>query len=398
MPLTTSADECIHGVRVNDPYRWLEDRDLPATETWIREQQERCGAYFSACPELALVESRVREYLDVETIDQPARVGDRYFYRRRRKGQEQGSICVRDGEGGFERVLVDPAHEGRFTAVGICRISPDASLLAYEVKRGGDDRKEIRIVDVNNGVNLPDTIPMGYARGFAFARKGYFYVHETDNSMDVHMIRYHAFGSTLPDIVVFRVPRTIGSRLVLTGNAFRLAAAWMRPQGSDMVTDLVVAAIEAPLTWQTVFHERRQPCSALLYRDCILAVVETASMRSELIELSLDGRKMRTVIPESEGTPRQLVVASGRIYAGYLSDDSATTIDVWSIAGERMDSITLPTGGTVQIQPIYDETAASIFYTFESFDTPPTIYEHCGQTNEARVWHQPRAVDPARRC
>ena len=86
------VEEMIHGVLVRDPYRWLEDRSLPETEEWIREQQRRCDAYFGECEELPAIRERVREYLDVEVVDQPARVGERYFYRRRARGQEQGCI------------------------------------------------------------------------------------------------------------------------------------------------------------------------------------------------------------------------------------------------------------------------------------------------------------------
>jgi protease II len=32
MPLNTAAQEIIHGIAINDPYRWLEDRRSPQTE------------------------------------------------------------------------------------------------------------------------------------------------------------------------------------------------------------------------------------------------------------------------------------------------------------------------------------------------------------------------------
>ena len=388
MPLNTSAEEIIHGVTVNDPYRWLEDRELPETDVWIREQQQRSNAYFSMCPELSAIESRVVKYLDVEVVDQPARVRDRYFFRKRREGQEQGSICVREEMCDTERVLVDPAKKGAFASVGIYRISPDASLLAYEVKHGGEDRKEIGILDVNRGVDLVDRIPSGYARGFAFAKDGYFYAQETDINSPEHTIFYHPFGSAAPDHVVFSVPRTAGSRLVLTGNAHRLAAIWMRPQGEDMVASLAIADIGEVPTWHEVFRERPLPYGIILYRDRILAVIGTASKRSRVIELSTDGHELRTLIPEKDDVLRQLVIARDRIFVNYLLESGATAMDVWLFTGEHIGSVSLPTGGTIQILPVYDENAASIFYTFESFDTPPTIYEYCVETDTSRMWHQ----------
>lgn len=151
MPLTGPIEEVIHGIMVRDPYRWLEDPSLPETEAWIRKQQQRCDAYFNSCPQLALLEQRVEAYLDIEVVDQPARVGDQYFYRKRRKGEEQGCLYARDSTSSIERLLVDPSVEGRYNSVGIYRISPDGACLAFEQRRGGEDRKEIGFVNVNGG-------------------------------------------------------------------------------------------------------------------------------------------------------------------------------------------------------------------------------------------------------
>jgi prolyl oligopeptidase len=396
MPLNMTGEEIVHGVAVHDPYRWLEDRGSAQTELWLREQQQRCTAYFSAYPELSLVESRVRKYLDVEIVDQPARVCNRYFYRMRRKGQEQGCICVREGLSGSERLLIDPASEGEFTSIGIYRISRDANLLAYTVKRGGEDRTEIRFFDLTRGIRLPDSIPLGYARGFAFAQGGYFYVQETDANLPEHTIQYHPFGSAASDPIVFRVPRIAGSRLILSGNTDRLAAIWMHPQGEDVVASLAISSIEEVPRWHDLFSDRRLPYGTILYRDRILAAVGTASKRLEVIELSQDGHEMQTLIPEQGGVLQQLVIAQDRIFVNCLSQSGAAVIDVWLLTGERMSPVSLPTGGTIQIHPVYDENAASIFYTFESFDTPRTIYEYCVQTDTSRVWHQREPADRSR--
>jgi prolyl oligopeptidase len=398
MSLRTPTQEIIHGVAVNDPYRWLEDRNSPATEKWVCEQQQVSDGYFSSCPNLSDIENRVREYLGVEMVDQPARVHDRYFYRKRSPSQEQGRIFVRDGENGEERVLIDPASEGMFASVSIYRISPEADLLAYAFKRGGGDRSEIRIVDVNRGVTLPDSIPMGYARGFAFAKHGYFYAHETDASPEEHTVRYHGFGSSAPDGVVFRVPQTTGSRLILAGNAQRIGAIWIRPKGAEIVASLAVAGIEEAPAWNEVFAERRLPCGTILYQDKVLAVVEAESTRSKVIELSLDGNETRTLIPESEDVLRQLVLARDRIFLSYLSTSGSTTLAIWHITGERLGSVPLPADGTVQILPVYDENAGSVFYTFESFDTPPTIYEYRVESNTSKVWHRRGTAARMNRC
>src|ERR1700730_5729151 len=90
-----AAVELLHDVMVADPYRWLENRQLPQTEAWIAEQNRRSEDYFAGLPYFEMLRSRVREYLDLEGQDQPARIRDCLFYRHRKQGQEQACICVR---------------------------------------------------------------------------------------------------------------------------------------------------------------------------------------------------------------------------------------------------------------------------------------------------------------
>ena len=388
MPLTDAVEEIVHGTVARDPYRWLEDRSLPETEEWIRDQQRRSNRYFAAYQNLSAIERRVTDYLDVEVVDQPAQVQDRYFYRKRSVGQDQGCICVREIPGGDERVLVDPSQEGRFTSVGISRISSNGALLGFEVRRGGEDRKEIRFVEVNTGTLLPNRIPMGYARGLAFSHKGYLYCQETEPAIDEHRICYGSFSSAGQDSIIFRVARTKGSRLVLTASELWLGAVWLHPEDTDLLTDFWIAdlADETP-NWVKIFRDRRAPYSPILCHDRILVLVQTEPGSSQLIELAINGEQMGTFVPEKSAPIRQIAITRNRIYVNYLEHGIAT-LDAWLLNGERADSVDLPLGGTIQILPAHAQNTDSFFYTFESFDVPVAIYQHNALANTSLLWHR----------
>jgi prolyl oligopeptidase len=135
MPLDTLVPEpvieLLHGVAVADPYRWLEDRTSAETRAWIAGQQQRHDDYFSEIPGYEWLRNKVSGFLNVEESEQPTKIGNRYFYRRRMKDQEQACICVREGRTGAERILVDLADHDPFVAVAINRVSSDGSLLAF---------------------------------------------------------------------------------------------------------------------------------------------------------------------------------------------------------------------------------------------------------------------------
>ncbi len=387
MPLNAPVEEVIHGVKVCDPYRWLEERALPETAAWIGAQQQRCEDYFRACPDLEAIEQRVRRYLDVEVVDQPARVANRYLYRKRSKGTEQGQIYLREAASSAERLLVDPSPFGPYTSVGIHRISPDGAYLAFEYRRGGEDRKEIHFVDLSNGQILPDVIAVGYARGVVFVGSGYLYSQETGDQRAEHLIRYHAFGSKGADPVVFRAARTEGSRVVLTGNARRAGVLWSRPYGRSMIADFAIAALQMVPKWETVFRQRRLPYNPWLCGDRIFVLTGTDHVCSRLIELSTGGQELRVLIPEKEVPIRRLLVASDRIFASY-QERGQTTIDAWQPDGKQGGSIMLPAEGTVEMLPAQVQGAESFFLSHQSYNQPPTLYEYCVRSNQATLWHQ----------
>lgn len=386
--MTGQFEEIIHGTIIKDPYRWLEDRNLFETEDWVRAQQHRLDSYFASFPHLGILERRVRDYLDVEVVDQPVSVRGRYFYRKRVAGREQGSICIRQKPDGKEHILVTTSEDNRFTAIGIHRLSQDAGILAYELRHGGSDRKQIRFLNVGTGTTLGNQLPFGYGRGLAFSRNGYFYCHEVGQSEDEHWICFESFDSPGERGIVFRAPRIKGSRLLLTGNAQRLGAIWFHPKGSDVLTDFWIANLaDRTSDWVQVFRNRRAPYRPILCHDRILVVVETEMSGSQLIELSPRGEELRALVSAGRSRIRQVVVTHDRIFVGYL-DQGIASLETWLLSGERADCVDLPQNGTIQICPVYAEDAESLFYTFESFDVPPAVYEYHPQTNATQLWHQ----------
>src|SRR5260370_32244286 len=299
MSLTDSplapVEEMIHGILVRDPYRWREDRSLPETGEWIREQQRRCDEYFAACGNLAAITERVRAYLDVEVVDQPTKVGDGYFYRRRGRGQEQACIYVSESSNGKERLLVDPSPFGQYASVGIHWISPDGTLLTYEFKQGGGDQKSLHTVDVTSGLTLPDFIETGYARGFAFSSdcRGVFYCQERPEIPEDHCVRLHLFEGSGADRVCFCVPRAQGSRLVLAADCTHLGAIHVHRLDSEDVIDCWVALKSDPDNWHCVLVNRPLPFGTVLKHGRIFALSYGEAAKGQLIESTHSGETLR---------------------------------------------------------------------------------------------------------
>ena len=119
-----------HGVRVPDPYRWMENTSDPRVVEWVREQEKQTDGYLRNCAELTLN----REFLDRNhpalAPDWSLSRGGREFFMARRAGAAHPLLMVRDGDGA-ERVLVDPNPLGRIIGSDNLSVSPNGRYIAY---------------------------------------------------------------------------------------------------------------------------------------------------------------------------------------------------------------------------------------------------------------------------
>lgn len=99
--------EDIHGHRVADPYRWLEDAGSDETREWLAAQDRLFHKVADALPGRETLRRRLGELLGAGSVGSPVWRGERYFFSRRAADQEHPVLYTVD-PGGSERVLVDP--------------------------------------------------------------------------------------------------------------------------------------------------------------------------------------------------------------------------------------------------------------------------------------------------
>ena len=147
-----------NGVKVQDPYRWLENADDPETAAWVEKENALTRSLLDR-PEREAIKQRLTELFNYPRLSVPTRRGQRYFYSRNTGLQNQSVLFVREGDGP-ERVLIDPntlSADGT-VALNSTMTTRDGSLLAYTLSRSGSDREEIYVRDVATGKDLDDKL------------------------------------------------------------------------------------------------------------------------------------------------------------------------------------------------------------------------------------------------
>ncbi|MBN1223813.1 MAG: S9 family peptidase, partial [Candidatus Aminicenantes bacterium] len=205
--------DTVHGVNIIDPYRWLEDQKSPETREWISQQNAYTDSILGSLSTRDELKALAAKLIKIDTISVPIERGGRYFLTKKGADQELSVIYMRQGLDGEDKVLVDPhpMSEDKTTSVNIQDISHDGTLLAYGIRKGGEDELEIRFLDVDTMEELPDVLPRGLYFGVAMVpdKTGFFYNRMT---MSGPRILYHSFGTeTGADIEIFGEGYVLGN-------------------------------------------------------------------------------------------------------------------------------------------------------------------------------------------
>jgi len=152
------------GVKVDDPYRYMENLEDPYVQQWFREQADYAANILSHLPARQELLDRLME-LDTGrpfSTYRYFRLKDgTLFFMKRNAGENLSKLYVREASG-EERLLVDPekvpAEEGEHYALWAYRPSPGGKFLVYGLAKSGSEETVLHILNIENGNLLPETI------------------------------------------------------------------------------------------------------------------------------------------------------------------------------------------------------------------------------------------------
>ena len=403
--------DVLHGERVSDPYRWLEDASQPEVKAWMEAQDRIARSHLSRLPDRDAIASRARELLYVESAGVPVKRRDRLFFLRRAATQEKAVLWVKDGAE-RERVLLDPNgwSEDGSVSLGGWEPSWDGRRVAYQVKPNNSDEAILHVIAVDAGVvSEVDRIPGAkYARpSWTPDGEGFYYTWiPTDPSIPVderpgwQEVRFHRLGEDPAKDAVVRPrngdPTTFvsahvsrdGRLLVVTlAHGWSATDVWVRDLSAGDGAPLVPIAVGRPHIYDVLPHAGR-----LFVRTNDGA----ARWRVVAIDPARPGRDQWTeVIPEREATLQGLDVVGGHLALSYL-ERAASRLEIRSLAGDHVRTVPLPALGIAsQLSGEEDEDEA--FFSFESFTIPREIHRTSIRSGATSRWFALDVpVDPSR--
>ncbi len=160
------------GVKVTDPYRWMEDLKNPEVQHWFKGQDDYARSVLTRIPGRAALLKRISEVnqsapfrvFDVQRLE-----GEKYFYQKRMATEDVSRLYVREGLEGQEKLLVDPNHyvqeAGTHYSLDYYVPSLDGHYVAYGVSPSGSEDAVIHVMDVTTGKESGETISRSWYGG-----------------------------------------------------------------------------------------------------------------------------------------------------------------------------------------------------------------------------------------
>ncbi|MBB5825966.1 prolyl oligopeptidase family serine peptidase [Micromonospora carbonacea] len=408
-PREETADD-VHGVRVPDPYRWLEDDTSPQTQRWVEEQDVLYQQFRATLPDT----DRWRAELTARTAHDyrgtPRARGRRLFFEHRAAGADLPVLMVREGD--VDRPLVDVSglDPGGRMVLDAWEPSLEGERLAFQVSRDGTEESLLYVLDVATGRTVDGPVdrirrssvgwlpggesfyyvarlPSGHGPGGGhYHRRVYLHKVGADRDSDIlvfgdgqAMTRFFTVGmspdgrwlvvtattGTAPDTEVYLADLTASSperpdlRLVMAGARTRLHLApgtdpdgsmWLRTDHGAPRRRILSCRPSTPERWRELIPERGD------------AVLDHFAV--------LDG-------PELD---RPVAVV------GWIRHAAAEITVHDLVDGNQVGAIELPGTGMVSAFSVRPEPGHEMWFSYTDFTTPPRVLRFDARTGLTTPW------------
>lgn len=411
-PATRKVDQTddYHGTKVADPYRWLEDDNAADTKAWVTEQNKVSFGYLEKIPYRGLIKQQLEKIYNYPKYSSPRRKGG-YFYFYKNNGLQNQSVLYRQkGINGTPEEVLDPnklSADGT-TRLTVFSLSKNGDYAVCGFSKGGSDWQEYQVMDMKTLKMLSDKIEWVKVSGASWQGNGFYYSRypKPEGSAlaaknENHQVFFHKVGTEqAADELVYEDkanPQRFHGVYVSEDERFAFLNISDRGKGKD----------GNALYYRESGQKAFKPIVAEITNDKFSVVDNTGNAfllqtnkkaKNERIVLfdpaKPDEKDWKEIIPEKPEPLQGAGTAGGKLFVTYLKDVT-TRVYVYDLNGKLENEVSLPGLGSASGFGGEKEDK-TVFYTFSSFNYPPTIFSYEIATRKSSVFRTPEvAFTPA---
>lgn len=389
------------GVKVEDPYRWLENDTSAATKQWVEAQRKVTDSYLTSLPYRDLIRNRVTKLMDYEKVGAPSQKNGKYFYYYNSGLQNQSVLYCSNGLDEKGEVLLDPntLSDDGTVALQSTSVSEDGKYLAYTISRSGSDWVEIYVMDIETRELLKDHIMWAKFTGAEWYKDGFFYSaydapaggKEYSDKNEYHKVYYHKLGTDQSqDKLIFKSDK-YPLRFYNVSCAKESDLLFMYEGGAGNGNGLYMKHLGNNPSDFLCISDSQDFRSAVVdvVGDKLFIFTNYNSPNNKLVVADVSAPQVKNwkdLLPESDAVLSDVKIIGDKIVAVY-DKDASNHAYVYKLDGTLLHEVKLPSIGTVYFTG--NKKSSEAFYTFTSFTYPATVYKYDMENNTSEVYRQP---------
>ena len=403
------VEDTVQGHKIIDRYRYLENPNDPETKLYIENEAKYTRSILGPLPGRDRINARLSQLLEIGTVGAPQMGGQYYFHTRREGNQNQPILYVREGLEGQDRVLVDVNKMSSDGTVALdwWFASDDGKYVAYGTSPSGSEESTLHIAETATGKVLPDTIDRTRFASIAWMKdsSAFYYTRhpkkgEVPEGEEVYHVKvfFHRMGTEpAKDPLIFgegRNPQDIPQVNLSEDDRWLLidvGEGWTKTE--MYLKDLQSEEPPLEITTGKDFLYGADFFQGKLY----ITTNEDAPHYRVFVADATNAKRenWKEIIAQSDAVLQNASVTGGKLLVQY-EHNATSELKLFSLDGKKLADISLPAIGSVfSTSGRYDRN--EIFFGFQSFTVPPSIYRVQLDDIKSGLWAKVDApsIDPS---
>jgi prolyl oligopeptidase len=403
------VEDMVQGHKIVDPYRYLENSNDPDTKAYVEAELKYTRSLLDPLPGRDKINARLSQLLVIGTVGTPQMGGKYYFHTRREGNQNQPVLLVRDRPDGEDRVLVDVNKLSTDGTVALdwWYTAEDGKYVAYGTSNSGSEESTLHLIESATGKVLPDAIERTRFASIAWLKdsSGFYYTRhpkkgDVPAGEEVYHVKvfFHRLGDDVTkDPLVFderENPQDIPNVSLSEDDRWLLINVEHGWTKTEMyLQDLQAKTPPVKITTGKDFLYSGDFFQGKLY---ITTNEDAPHYRVFVVEANIAAREnWKEIIPATDAILQNASVTGGKLLAQY-EHNATSELRLFSLEGKKIGDIALPAIGDVfSATGRFDRD--EIFFGFQSFTAPPSIYRIDLNDRKSSLWAKVDApsIDPS---
>lgn len=391
-----------HGVKIEDPYRWLENDNSAETKVWVEVENKTTNQYLFQIPFRNKVKDRITTLWNFDKMTSLFKKGDLFFSIRNNGLQNQSVLYSQTSLLDNPVIVLDPntlSNDGTTSLSGM-GISKDGNYLAYGISKAGSDWVEIHVKNIRTKEDLKDEIKWVKFSDISWKGNGFYYS-RYDAPVDdkaftqkneFHKVYYHVIGKKQSeDELVYEdklhADRNFSAQVTHDENYLIIYGSESTSGQNFMIKDLS--------------NPQNKFVSIVTNFDNEYNVIENignqfyvytnyTAPRYKLIKISLNNpvqNNWEDVLPEQADLLEGVTFCGNKLISNYLKNVSSK-LYLHNISGKTEKEIKLP--GICKVNAVHSSREDHFaLYSTVSFTSPEEIYFYDSKVGTSRRIFKP---------